>query len=765
MKKLCQFFLIIFSSITFLYAGNGFPKGTKKVLFLGNSITYSGEYVTDVESYFLLKHPAEKYEFINLGLPSETVSGLTEPGHAGGKFPRPDLHERLDRILAAVKPDVVFACYGMNDGIYMPLNETRFNAYKDGMNWLYNKLKPAGVKKIVFLTPPVFDDAKEGIKGTYSKVLDEYANWLLAQRKQQGWEVADVHFAMRNFLEQKRKTNASFKLANDGVHPGKLGHWLMAKTVLNYLGEKIADTTTSLLSATGNSAKSKEVFSLVDYRQKFMKDAWLKQTGFIRPDMPVGLALEDAKNYYQLVNARLQKTLSGKAAKRIRIACVGNSITMGVGVKNFATDSYPAQLQFLLGFDYEVLNYGVSGMTAMITELSYRSTDKYKQALQSNPDVVTIKLGTNDSRMPFRPMIADSFVAQYKSLIRSFQQLSSHPRIILLLPVASFLTDTSSQTEAAIAGMIIPRIRKVAYDEKLEMIDLHSITIDRPDVFPDKLHPNEKGMEIIAKRMKEAIVQKTDASFDIFKQIPSNYKPFNFYGYDGVDFEFKGRNAKIVKPRVAAAGKPWVWRARFWGHEPQTDIALLDRGFHIVYCDASELFGNDEAVKLWDDYYAFLQSAGLSKKAAMEGMSRGGVYVYNWAAKNPGKVACAYADAPVLDLRSWPGGKGKSKGSPEDWEIFKKDYGYTSEEETKNFHNNPIDKVAEIVKGNFPMLHVVGDADDVVPVDENTAIFEQKVKALGGNIQVIHKTGIGHHPHSLANPQLIVDFILNAIKK
>jgi hypothetical protein len=58
------------------------------------------------------------------------------------------------------------------------------------------------------------------------------------------------------------------------------------------------------------------------------------------------------------------------------------------------------------------------------------------------------------------------------------------------------------------------------------------------------------------------------------------------------------------------------------------------------------------------------------------------------------------------------------------------------------------------------MLHVVGDADDVVPVSENTALFEQKIKAAGGSIQVIHKPGIGHHPHSLANPQPIVDFIL-----
>ncbi len=98
-----------------------------------------------------------------------------------------------------------------------------------------------------------------------------------------------------------------------------------------------------------------------------------------------------------------------------------------------------------------------------------------------------------------------------------------------------------------------------------------------------------------------------------------------------------------------------------------------------------------------------------------------------------------------------------------DWEKFKQAYGYATEAETKSFKNTPLDHVAKIVKGRYPMLHVVGDADDVVPVAENTALFEQKVKALGGDITVIHKPDVKHHPHSLANPKPIVDFILKAV--
>src|SRR6476646_10487936 len=86
----------------------------KRVVFLGDSITYSGEYVEFIEAYFTTHFPQRQIEFLNLGLPSETVSGLSEDGHAGGSFPRPDLHERLARVLEKTRPDTVIACYGMN---------------------------------------------------------------------------------------------------------------------------------------------------------------------------------------------------------------------------------------------------------------------------------------------------------------------------------------------------------------------------------------------------------------------------------------------------------------------------------------------------------------------------------------------------------------------------------------------------------------------------------------------------------------------------
>ncbi|MDB5242260.1 MAG: family lipolytic protein, partial [Spirosoma sp.] len=223
------------------YGQSPFPANVRRVVFLGNSITYSGQYVTAIDAYLRTHYPTQPIECMNLGLSSETVSGLSEAGHADGKFPRPDLHERLSRVLAMTKPDLVFACYGMNDGIYLPLDEGRFQQFKKGITWLHQEVMKSGAS-IIHLTPPVYDELKGGKIG-YGSVLDNYSDWLLAQKTAQNWSVIDIHNPMKQFLEAHRKVDSqfgltAFALADDGVHPGEVGHWIMAKTILLELGEK-----------------------------------------------------------------------------------------------------------------------------------------------------------------------------------------------------------------------------------------------------------------------------------------------------------------------------------------------------------------------------------------------------------------------------------------------------------------------------------------------------------------------------------------------
>ena len=234
-----------------------------------------------------------------------------------------------------------------------------------------------------------------------------------------------------------------------------------------------------------------------------------------------------------------------------------------------------------------------------------------------------------------------------------------------------------------------------------------------------------------------------------------------WHEYPLFDFELEdGTPCKVAAPHRAASGRPWIWRARFWGHEPQTDLALLAAGYHVAYCEVGNLFGNDQAVARWNRFYDFVTAKHkLSPRVAIEAMSRGGLIAFNWAASRPDCVACIYADAPVCDIRSWPGGIiGNGRGHAETWANCLKAYGLT-EEAANQFDRNPIDRLQSLADHNVPLLHIVGDDDEVVPVADNTRIVEERYKKLGGSIQVIHKPGIGHHPHSLKNPQVIVDFI------
>lgn len=459
----------------------------------------------------------------------------------------------------------------------------------------------------------------------------------------------------------------------------------------------------------------------------------------------------------------------GAQQKKIRIACVGNSITYGALIENREINSYPAQLATLLGNEYEVGNFGRGGATLLRKgDLPYWDCEEYRQALAFRPDIVFIKLGTNDSS-PHNKAFFGDFVGDYKDLVKSFQDIPSHPRIVLLLPIPFFSRDVNfngpvKDRPEVLSNQVLPMVRQVAYETGCEIINLYNLLIESPDLYlSDMVHPSAAGATVIANRIYEFLKADTESTFDISKTIPADAKSFNFYGFQGYDFTFNGRQAFVVTPKKTAPNHPWIWRARFWGHEPQADIALLERGFHVVYCDVAELFGNEKALSIWNSFYQLMQQAGLAPKAVMEGMSRGGVYIYRWAAKYPERVAAIYADAPVLDLKSWPGGKGKSAGSDEDWAVFKKDFDLKTEEQALAFNGNPLDLTEQIAHGGFPLLHVVGEEDDVVPVDENTRPFEQKILALGGNIHVIHKQGIGHHPHSLPNPQPIVDFVLSAV--
>jgi pimeloyl-ACP methyl ester carboxylesterase len=230
-------------------------------------------------------------------------------------------------------------------------------------------------------------------------------------------------------------------------------------------------------------------------------------------------------------------------------------------------------------------------------------------------------------------------------------------------------------------------------------------------------------------------------------------------GFARTDFIFQGVHCILCEPEHAAAQRPWIWRARFFDAWPAVDLALLARGYHLAHIDVADLFGNHVAVERWNTFYELLTGPlKLHRRPVLEGFSRGGLIVYNWAAQNPGRTGCIYGDAPVCDIRSWPGGKGCGPGHAQSWKTCLEAYGL-NEENAADYNDGPLFNLKPLADAAIPIVHVCGDADLTVPCVENTAALEARYRELRGTIRVIHKPACGHHPHSLTDPTPVVDFI------
>ncbi|HEX4591057.1 MAG TPA: hypothetical protein VH120_14060 [Gemmataceae bacterium] len=183
---------------------------------------------------------------------------------------------------------------------------------------------------------------------------------------------------------------------------------------------------------------------------------------------------------------------------------------------------------------------------------------------------------------------------------------------------------------------------------------------------------------------------------------------------NAVQTQVKGHyRCVVVAPRQPAAGNPWSWRGYYFDHEPQTEVELLKRGFHVGFigCDAG---------KPWDAWYAFLTAThGLSKKPAFIGMSRGGRNAYTWATANPDKVSCIYADNPAVSREA-------------------------------------VALLGPLAQADVPVLHVCGSID---PILSHTLLVEAVYRQLGGRVSAMVKDGAAHHPHSLRDPTPLADFI------
>jgi hypothetical protein len=192
----------------------------------------------------------------------------------------------------------------------------------------------------------------------------------------------------------------------------------------------------------------------------------------------------------------------------------------------------------------------------------------------------------------------------------------------------------------------------------------------------------------------------------------------------GVKDPEKGqRRCIVVVPKEAASGRPWSWQGCYWDHQPQAEVELLKRGFHVAYISANATL---KPGKEWDAWYEFLTAQhGLSTKPAFVGMSRGGEYAYTWATGHPDKVSCIYADNPGMNRAAFA-------------------------------------KLEDLARCDVPLLHVCGSVDPIL--GKNSTAIENIYQQFGGRISVMIKEGFGHHPHSLRDPTPIADFIVQSVQ-
>ena len=183
------------------------------------------------------------------------------------------------------------------------------------------------------------------------------------------------------------------------------------------------------------------------------------------------------------------------------------------------------------------------------------------------------------------------------------------------------------------------------------------------------------------------------------------------------------RRCMVVAPEHPAPGNPWSWRGCYWDHQPQAEIELLGRGFHIAYITADF---NLKPSKHWDAWYAFLtERHGLSRKPAFIGMSRGGEYAYSWATTHPDRISCIYADNPGANP-----------------EIFA--------------------RLGDLARNDIPLLQICGSIDPVL--GRNALAIESIYQQFGGRVSMMIKDGFGHHPHSLVDPGPIADFFSQSVQ-
>ena len=198
-----------------------------------------------------------------------------------------------------------------------------------------------------------------------------------------------------------------------------------------------------------------------------------------------------------------------RGAKVIRVACIGDSITCGHGLADHARESYPAVLGRLLGEQWQVRPFCMSGVTLLKHGTkSIWSTKEWQQAIEFQPDVVVILLGTNDTRQTDWTAHGDEFEADYRDLLEKLRAANPQVRCVLCLPPPLFRDRGKAwDTDKLLTNEIIPKIRAVAAEAELAVVDVYAACDAHERDFPDRVHPNAAGVKVIARAVRDELTR------------------------------------------------------------------------------------------------------------------------------------------------------------------------------------------------------------------------------------------------------------------
>jgi lysophospholipase L1-like esterase/pimeloyl-ACP methyl ester carboxylesterase len=718
---------------------NSIIKNGQKIAFLGDSVTAQGV------------GPSGYAQQVIRGLAANGIKATMIGAGVGGNDSAQML-AREDADVISYKPDWMTISCGIND-IW---HHITLDQYKENLTKIVEKAQAANIK-VIILTPTMID---ENLASDMNQQMIPYVAFLHQLAKDKICPIADLNADMRAAVlaagggaQNKRGGKV---LTLDGCHPNALGHQVMALGVLRTMG-----LDSDQLQNAKNSWMDLKGICLVDLKggltvqQLEQLDALAAKQNRPTSELIGELVAQpiDSMETNSAGAAAIIRQINPRNDKEpVRVACVGDSITFGAGLQ--PGQDYPTQLQNLLVTNWDVRNFGVSARTLLRQgDFPYWNEGAFTNAQNFLPAVVVILLGANDSK-PHNWKYHNEFAGDYADLVNAFRNLASKPRIYVCRPTPVPQPGNYGINEAT-EQQQINLIDYLADTMTLNEIDLYAPLKDQPQLFPDRVHPNAEGAVAMAKLVAQALTSPNHLD-----GVPVvHHTVWNAHPED--TFVLDRHHCRIVLPKSFAPGKPWIWRPEFFGAYDQADQALLAKGYPIAYMDMENIFGSPPAMKLMDKFYGYLTSHyGLSAKATLFGFSRGGLYSVNWAARHPDRASCLYLDAPVCDIKSWPGGRGKGNGSPADWERLKVFYGFTNDQEALDYQHNPIDNLKPLATAKISILNVCGGADTTVPYLENTAILKQRYEAMGGFIQVIVKPGCDHHPHSLTDPKPIVDFVL-----